>query len=153
MKKNSFIQESLPLPARGSGLLRIILISLILSAMVVIPSCKKGPGPGGKASITGKIYVRDYTKTPPYTLLSSYYAQGENVYIIYGDETGVGKQVKTSYDGAFVFDFLRTGKYKVYSLSRDTTSAANSQTIEVLKNVEISGKKDEVKMDDIVILK
>lgn len=132
---------------------KIILTSLIGASLVIVQSCKKGPGPGGQASITGKVYVRDYTKTPPLTLLSSYYAQGENIYIIYGDETGVGKQVKTSYDGTFVFDFLRTGKYKVYALSRDTTSAANAQTVEVLKNVEIAGKKDEVQLGDLVILK
>ena len=138
---------------------KIISISLIaVVTSVVFYSCKKGPGPGGKASITGKIRVKNYSGTHNiacncYPFISEYNGQGEDVYIIYGNEAGVGNRVKTAYDGTFVFDFLRQGKYKVYALSRDTTSPANSQTKEILQDVEIFGKKDEVTMDDIVILK
>ena len=133
---------------------KIISIRLIIAAISVLGfSCKKGPGPGGKAAITGKIYCKNYSSVYPYTLSGEYYIPGETVYINYGDESGVGKTVKTSDNGTYVFDFLRTGKYKVYALSRDITGLVNSQTVPIIKEVEISGKKDVVQMDDIVILK
>ena len=144
----------------------LVFSMLALSSVFFILSCAKGPGEGGKASITGKVYAHDYSNvrdsdfsTPPFPLCNcylyeeSYYSPGENVSIIYGDEPGVGKQVKTSYDGTYVFDFLRPGKYKIIAYSRDTTSASNSQTIEVVKEVEITGKKSNTVVDDLVIIK
>ena len=143
---------------------KIILNSIAVLLIAIIPlSCKKGPGPGGKATITGKIYINnyssnvDYTTLPPiitYTLVSSYYGQNESVYIIYGDEKGVGKFVKTAADGTYVFDFLRTGNYKVYALSRDLSdSLSTGKQIAVVKDVTISGRKDVITLDSLVINK
>lgn len=115
-------------------------------------SCKKDPGPGGKANIKGKVYVKNYDLS--YTiLLSEYYEQGENVYITYGDETEVGDNVKTSYDGSFVFPFMRKGKYKIWAISKDSTSSDPSATKAVIQEIEIKERKGDVTIPDLVILK
>ena len=124
---------------------------LVLFAFFIVSACKKAPGEGGFATITGKVYVKDYN--PFFTLLNAeYYAQGQNVFIIYGDGPGVGNSVKTSYDGTFVFEFLRKGKYKVYSISKDSTSITSNKTKEILVEVEITEKKQKVVLNDLVIL-
>lgn len=129
----------------------IILFTLAF-AMLSIQSCKKPAGEGGQATINGKLYIQNYNSTFT-TINDEYYAQGEQVYIIYGNETGVGNNVRTSYDGSFEFKYLRPGNYKVYALSKDIKSPSASKTIEVLKEVTISKKKEVVTLPDIVIIK
>jgi hypothetical protein len=135
----------------------------LLACILLISSCAKGPGEGGKASIYGTLIVKNYDANFT-SVQATYPAQSENVYIIYGDDRTYSKSVKTNYDGTYEFPYLRPGKYTVYSYSKDTTKYLNgvpsqagsviaSKTIEVVSEVEISGKKDEVKVDDMYIIK
>ena len=125
-----------------------------LGIIAIMAACKKGPGEGGRAFIKGKVYVKNYTAPPgPFTLQDEYYAQGENVYIIYGDEAGVGKSVKTSYDGSYQFEYLRKGKYVVYALSDDTSSTINSKTVGIKQIVEIKNATETLTLPDIEIVK
>ena len=127
-------------------------IFLLLGVIFIITSCKKYSGPGGKVNIRGKVYVKNYD--PSFTiLLSEYYEQGENVYITYGDETTVGDNVKTSYDGSFVFPFMRTGKYKIWAISKDSSSNDPSATKAVIKEIEVKTRKGDFIIPDIEILK
>lgn len=126
---------------------------LITCFALAFTSCKKEPGEGGFATIQGKLYVKDYNQF--FTLINGeYYAQGENVYIVYGDGPGVGNSVKTSYDGTFVFEFLRKGKYKVFAISKDSSAAFinSNKTKEVMMEVEIKEKKQKVVLPDLVVL-
>ena len=141
----------------------ISIAAALFTVIILIASCSKGPGEGGKAAIKGKILVHNYDAT--FTqLLSTYYVGEENVYIIYGDDPTYSKQVKTSYDGTFVFPYLRPGKYTVFAYSKDTVkylngvpnysgNVLNSKFFGVPVEVEITGKKDSVIMDDIEIIK
>lgn len=128
-------------------------LSVILATVCLFSySCKKVAGEGGQASIKGKVYVRNYNAN--FTVLNAaYYAQGENVYIMYGDEASVGQTQKTAYDGTYEFKYLRPGKYKVYALSKDSLSTASSYTKEILVEVEITKRKEKIELDDLVILK
>lgn len=127
-----------------------INIFILITACFI--SCKKEAGPGGKANIRGKVYVKNYD--PSYTiLLSEYYEQGENVYITFGNETTVGDNVKTSYDGSFVFPYMRVGKYKIWSISKDSSSADPSATKAIILEIEIKKRKGDITLSDIVILK
>jgi len=120
-------------------------------ALLAINSCKKPPGEGGFASISGRLYVKKYDET--FTVkVSEYYMAGETIYIIYGDGTEVGNTVKTSYDGSYVFNFLRKGKYKVYALSKDSTKPYLSVPQEKLIEVDITEKKQKKVLEDIVII-
>lgn len=128
------------------------LFLLALGITLTISACKKPAGEGGQASIKGRVYVRNYNTA--FTVLNDqYYAQGEQVYIIYGDETAVGNNVRTSYDGSFEFPYLRKGNYKVYVLSKDSTSSALSKTVEVLRNVTITKKKEVITLPTLTIIK
>jgi hypothetical protein len=128
---------------------------LLAGALVLalFAACTKGPGEGGRAFIKGKLYVKNYKAYPDTTLQASYWAQDENVFIIYGDEPGVGKSVKSAYDGSFQFEYLRKGKYKVYALSDDRASGINSKTKEVLVEVEIKSATETVDIGTITIEK
>ncbi len=129
-------------------------------AAIFFSTCAKGPGTGGEASIYGKIYVLNYrsyspTQLPPYFyyLDAQYYGADETVYLVYGEDTTYSRTVKTREDGSFYFDYLNKGKYKVYAKSRDTTAAGTTKEIVKMIEVEITKRKQEVKLDSIVVLK
>lgn len=133
-------------------MIKIKLIALLFFVVCFFTFCKKEPGPGGKANIKGKVYVKNYDLS--FTiLLSEYYEQGENVYITYGNETTVGDNVKTSYDGSFIFPYMRVGKYKIWAISKDNNSVDPSATKAVIQEIEIKDRKGDVTVPDIVILK
>lgn len=119
---------------------------------VLFCTCKKQPGEGGFASITGKVYVKNYDAT--YTIVQSeYYLLGENVHIIYGDGTEVGNSVKTSFDGSFTFNYLQKGKYKIFVVGEDTTKPNLSVPKEVMVETTITSKKQKIDLGTLVIAK
>lgn len=125
---------------------KIHLLFLFFS-LLITSSCQKSEGPGGRATIKGKVYVKNYSGT---TLVSEFYGPDYQVYIIYGtNSTFYDDNVKTSYDGSYEFRYLRPGTYTVFAYSKNA-SAASGKTA-VMQTVEISGKKDEVELTDIVI--
>lgn len=131
---------------------RKIAAYLLFTSALLVLSCKKPPGEGGFATITGKVYVKNYDAT--YTIVQSeYYQLGENVYIIYGDGPEVGNSVKTSYDGSFTFNYLRKGKYKIFVVGEDTTKPNLSVPKEVIVETTITSKKQKVDVGNLVIAK
>jgi len=128
---------------------KLIFFTALAVFLLNFVSCKKPAGEGGRAFINGKVYVKNYNAA--FTAISSeYYGQGENVYITYGDNTVVGNNTKTSYDGSYEFPYLRKGKYKIFVVSKDLTSSA---TISVIKEVEITERKQVINLPDLVIIK
>lgn len=120
---------------------------------ITLLSCKKPPGPGGKATIKGRIYVRDFNSAAYGAPVAEYYAPGETVYISYGTNTGADNDVKTGSDGTFEFQYLRTGHYKVFANSRDTSvhvSGSNKEDA-VSVQVDISSTKQIVDVGTIII--
>jgi hypothetical protein len=131
--------------------LRIFLLICLLAGAA---ACEKDPGPGGKASITGKVYVKDYN-TSVTTLLSEYYGAGEKVYICYGDDQTSANDVSTGTDGSFAFRYLRKGHYTVFIMTRDTGikySGADAE-IPLSFSVDISDKKETKDLGTITICK
>lgn len=92
-----------------------ILVTILFNLGILF-SCTKGPGPGGRASIKGKIFARNYNNG--YVKVDSGYIGGQKVFIKYGDEPGVGDNVDTDLSGTYVFPYLREGKYTVYAYSK-----------------------------------
>ncbi|MGZ3866468.1 MAG: hypothetical protein ACXVC6_07255 [Bacteroidia bacterium] len=121
--------------------------------ILALAACKKPAGPGGKASIKGKIYVKDFNTAAYGPPISEYYGAGETVYICYGNNTTVGNTVKTSTDGSFEFLYLRKGHYKIFALSRDTSIhvAGSNKTFPVEVNVDISSTRQTINVPDITI--
>jgi hypothetical protein len=114
-----------------------ILIIFSLSFIVAFSSCTKGPGTGGRASIKGKIYARNYNNS--YAVIDSGFIGGQKVFIKYGDEMGVGNDVDTDNTGTFVFPYLRKGNYTVYVFSKKLLN--NTLDSAIVKTVTISERK------------
>ena len=128
------------------------IISCIPLLILGFISCQKDAGPGGTSSITGKIWVLDYNSE--YTQINArYYAIKEDVYLIYGNDEVYSESFKTSYNGAYRFDHLRKGKYKLFCYSDDTTGTVPGGKFAVIRDVEITSNRQEVKLDSIVIAK
>lgn len=122
---------------------------LIIGLVLFFTSCTKEEGVGGTSTITGKIYVKEYSQAG--NLLAEYYGEEERVYIIYGDGTTYDDDFRTSYDGSFKFQYLNKGTYQVFCYSRCDTCASGNETI--IKEVEITNNNSTVELEDIVIKK
>ena len=109
--------------------------------------CKKDPGEGGRASIKGKIFTVNYNSTLVVPLDSGFIG-GQKVHIIYGDETAVGKSQDSNNNGAYEFDFLRKGKYKVYVYTKTKNGMLDSA---VVQTGEITDKKQVLELADFKI--
>lgn len=126
-----------------------LLFALGLCALL---SCKKLPGPGGKATAKGRVYAKDFNNTNSY-LVGQGYAAGENVYICYGHNENVGNDVKSSIDGKFEFRFLNKGHYKVFVMSADTSIHVKGADKELPVAVEfdITNVNQTIDLGDFVI--
>jgi hypothetical protein len=125
------------------SLLLLLLIPLLMN------SCKKEPGSGGKSTIYGKVLVKEYNST--FTVLEEiYYGPGLWVYIVYGDDRDYGDRIQTSYDGTWEFKYLRPGTYHVYAFSKDSTLQTNAQ-VPVMRDVVVPNKKQDIEVPDLVI--
>lgn len=127
------------------------ILLLLAAGLAFVVSCAKSEGEGGLAIIRGRVLVKDYNSTFT-VLLEEYYAGDEDVYIIYGDGKKVDGRERTTYDGWFEFRYLRPGNYKVYAYSKDST-LQTAASIPVIREVNITGRKEVVELDELVIFK
>lgn len=125
---------------------RICILPFCLIFALLLPACKKDPGEGGRATITGKISAGNY-HSPTTVVASDDFVAEEDVFIIYGDQSTIpNDDAKTSYDGSFNFKYLRPGKYKVFAYSTDTANSSPT-IIPVFQNIEIKDKKEALTVD------
>lgn len=117
----------------------VIILSLFFVTMML--ACTKGPGVGGRASIQGKVYAKNFNNS--YIAVDSGFIAGQKVYIKYGDLEGVGDDVETDNTGTFVFPYLRTGKYTIYVFSKRL--ANNTLDSSIVQNITINDRKEVVK--------
>jgi len=128
----------------------ILSLIAITTFFIIGNSCSKDAGEGGDSSINGKVWVKDYNST--FTVLEGEYAGiDEDVYIIYGNDLGYGDKTKTNYNGSYEFKYLRPGKYTIYVFSKDSTLQTVSGKVSVVKEVEITKKKQKVEAPEITI--
>ena len=123
-------------------------------AVLLLAGCAKQAGEGGAARVHGRV-VKEIrlVMTNPATVVASYPAPDEEVWIQYGESISPDDRVHTNYDGEFEFDFLRRGEYTVYVYSQDTTGAQNvtPDRMAIKRSFTIDGRKDEIDLGDIVI--
>lgn len=130
----------------GKFTVRIVLGILVLS----IYSCSKGPGPGGDATISGKLLVQSYNSNCTIKQ-AEFYGVDEDVYLIYGDDPSYSERVRTGPDGVFWFPYLRKGTYTVYAVTESCTVLSGDSIIS--KTIEISDRKETVITEDIVVIR
>ena len=128
--------------------------NLVIAAIfcLVISSCEKPPGPGGRATIKGKLHAKNFDAYAM-TVISEYDIAGENVYICYGSDATARNNIKTSYDGSFEFMYLNKGHYKIFAVSRDTSIhiKKSEKTIPVMVEIDINSINQTVDVGEIVI--
>jgi hypothetical protein len=132
---------------------------LIKTAMMAILtagfiSCEKPAGPGGSATIKGRIFAHDFDNTQRYEI-SKGYAAGERVYIMFGNDNTVGDNVRTAADGSYEFRYLNKGSYKIFVNSLDTSIKykGNKTFVPVFAEATITDRKQVVTIEDIIINK
>ena len=131
------------------------LFLLAFMAVICFASCEKDAGEGGNSSITGHVLVKNYTDITFTNLWDVHNGFDEKVFIIYGDEQGVGDDTDTGPDGRFEFKYLRKGKYTVYVISMDTVNATPFYTPDTVISaaVEITDRKQTVDAGTLTIIK
>ncbi len=115
---------------------------MLVISTLLLASCSKGPGPGGRATIKGRVYSTNYTydnSSAKFLPADSGYIGATKVYISYGDEVGSADNVDTDYDGYYTFEYLRPGKYVVWVYSKPLVNNSLDQAI--VAKVEITDKK------------
>ena len=133
-------------------LLKMMKYKFLLPIIIFILlfSCTKSEGIGGKAVIKGNVVV-DNTDALG-NIIASYNAQELDVYIIYGDQNNTyDDDIKTSHDGSFEFKYLNKGDYEVFVYS-DCATCPKGQDSLVKKSVSISSRKQVIEIDTIHIV-
>ena len=126
--------------------LSIVVLFIFLS----LSSCKKIEGPGGAATIKGKVHVTEYDLIG--NPIKNYDAPKFDVYIIYGNAEGEAyfdDDIETSYDGTFEFPFLEPGSYQVF-VYEDCNSCFSGKKEKVI-DVLIKDKKEIVDVGTIEV--
>lgn len=127
--------------------MKTLYLALFSIVVVSLLSCGKMEGYGGKATIAGKVYGRDYT--PSGNLASQGYLGDVRVYIAKHGSTQYFDDMRTSYDGSFQFDYLQVGKYDLWAFG-DCDNCAWDQMYALI-TVEVTAKKEVVVAPDIEI--
>ncbi len=121
----------------------------VFTSILVLTACEKPAGEGGLGSITGKVFVREYTSSGVFK--SEYFAPDEKVYIVYGDRPIYDDETRTHLDGTYQFNYLNKGTYTLFAYSEcDTCSVP---VIAIQEQVTISSKGENVSVPLISITK
>ena len=125
----------------------LLIASLLIFTSLV--SCEKTEGEGGTSSIQGKLYVVNLNSDGD--TIAEYYGMDEDVYIIYGTENlTFDDKTSTSLDGSFTFKNLTPGEYTIFAYSECPLCPSGMEAIQTV--VEITDKKQDIIIDDLIIL-
>jgi len=119
---------------------------IFFAALFLICSCSVEEGEGGRATITGKVFVTDFNMEGTNILVEDY-APDWDVYIVYGDDDGFSDNTTTHYDGTYVFEYLYEGNYEVYAYSKCDACPNNIEPIII--QTEITSPDQVVELEDI----
>lgn len=123
--------------------------TVTLDDLVVIEKCDYDDG---TASITGKLFIRDFNNDRT-ILIQEYYGPDERVYIVYGDDPFHFNDVRTHFDGTFRFENLVKGTYTIYALSNDMVNKLNRQLLPVSVTVTIDQDYQKKDIGNIIVYK
>lgn len=128
------------------------LLLLPLLALFVF-SCKKVEGPGGKASIKGRLHAQVIDGAG--NIINDYDLTDHDVFIIYGDTTGgnyfYDDDLKSSYQGQFEFNYLEVGTYTIYLYEKCPTCPSGEKAL--FTQVELTEKKEVKDLGTIYVRK
>lgn len=115
----------------------ILFFSIIL--LCFSNACKKVEGPGGGATIKGFIQEQKYNALG--NVIADYPAANQSVYLIYGTaDQFYDDDIKTSYDGSFVFNYLQKGTYTLFVYEDDINQPSGKNVVK--QTFEITDKSE-----------
>ena len=130
--------------------MRTTLLSVLCTLLLM--SCKKEEGVGGDASISGQVWTYEIEIDGTFiNTVAEFPAEDTYVYIVYGDNTGYDKRIKTDYNGYFNFNYLYPGNYTLYVYSFDPYDEIDERS-PVIRKIEIKERKENVEVGRIEIL-
>lgn len=112
-------------------------------------SCKKEPGIGGDAQITGQVWTFALNGSLTDTI-AEYAAEDTYVYIVFGNNTGFDKRVKTDYDGMYRFSYLYPGEYTLFVYSFDPAQVDGQSP--VVQKITLEDRKQQLQLERFEIL-
>jgi hypothetical protein len=128
----------------------ILLLIFSILVLSLSNSCKKVEGTGGGATIKGIIQEQKYNALG--NIIAEYPGSDQDVYLIYGSvDQFYDEDVKTSYDGSFVFNYLQKGTYTVFVYEDDATKPSGKNVIK--QTFDITEKGQIIDLDTINIRK
>jgi len=127
-----------------------LLLLLSILVLSISYSCKKVEGSGGGATIKGIIQEQKYNALG--NIIAEYPGSDIDVYLIYGTtDQFYDEDVKTSYDGSFVFNYLQKGTYTVFVYEDDATQPSGKNVVK--QTFEITEKGQIIDLNTINIRK
>jgi len=131
-----------------------LIATFILFTTSWLVGCEKQPGEGGNATIKGIVKMQEHIV--PSQFEASYFAKDYKVYLIFGEDTAFDLDTRTSYDGSFAFESLRTGKYQIFVYSDcfpPDPNCDDSGIETVIQSIEITKSNQEVLLDTLIVKK
>ena len=113
---------------------------LFLAGLLLVLSCEREPGPGGKSSIEGTLMVKEYNKDYS-VLLDERPAQSKDIYINFGDAAVIGDDMETNFNGKFRISFLQPGNYTLWYYSDDTIPGSQSEIV-IEQDIKLDNKQN-----------
>ena len=132
--------------------------SIICVILMLISSCKKDAGEGGTSLIQGQVYKIFTFQNPNSGQWDTSFFQldsGKDVFIIYSDnQEGIyDDKFETDYNGMYHFEYLRKGKYVIYTYADSIDNGGIEHDYPVFKHIEITSNNSSVTLDDFIIEK
>ena len=125
-------------------------LGLLVLVFLLISSCKKQEGYGGKSIIYGKVLEKKYNNSGQYE--NEYYLADKRVYITFGDDDFYSDEIRTDYEGKFKFSYLYAGDYTIYTYSEcSPLETCESGTKAAFLSIRVLNNGDVVVSDDLII--
>jgi|TARA_B110000908_G_C10218071_1_gene433795 hypothetical protein len=121
-------------------------------------ACEKDAGEGGTSVIEGqvsKIHTFQNSSTGAMDTLYYQMDSGKDVFIIYSDnETEMyDDEFETDYNGKYHFEYLRKGKYTIYTYADSIDNSNVKYDYPVFKQITISSDNSTITVDDFIVEK
>ena len=120
-------------------------------------SCEKNAGEGGTSLINGKVmyFTTSYNTQTQMNDTHFYPKAGKDVYIIYSDNEDdlYDDKFETDWDGRYHFEYLRTGKYIVFTHVDSIVVNDVTYDFPVFQHVDIKQGNSTNTLSDFIIQK
>lgn len=122
---------------------KFISLLLLFAVTTFLSNCEKVEGEGGNSSISGRIIYKVYNSN--FTVFQGTVpAKEEEVFILYGNSSGVSNRERTDFEGDFTFRYLYPGNYTIFMYAGDSTRTAldGKQVVKFEVNLKKNQKLD-----------